>query len=424
MNTNELIDFTNDNNLNSTFTRLYGSDSECTRQRYINCINQFKINFGERHSVELFSAPGRTEVGGNHTDHQNGRVLAGAVSLDIIACVSKNDNNTIRVLSEGYDVCEVCLDNLSVIENEKNTASALIRGIASRIMDLGYNVSGFDAYTTSNVLCGSGLSSSAAFEVLVASIVNEHFCNGELSPVDLAKISQYAENIYFGKPCGLMDQTACAVGGFVEIDFENPKSPIVENIQFDLETNGYKLVIVNTGANHADLTDDYSSVPADMKSVAKCFGKEFLREVDEDVFFESVCSLRHKVSDRAILRAIHFFGDNSRVLKQASALKENDINSFFAEVNASGNSSYDYLQNVYSSHNPLEQGISLALALTKRFLNNNGACRVHGGGFAGTIQAYIPINQVNDYISTMEVVFGHNCCYELNIRNAGAIKII
>lgn len=424
MNSKQMIEHITCDKLSNIFTKLYGKSDNIVKNRFIDILDNFEKQFGIGREIELYSAPGRTEVGGNHTDHQHGRVLAGAVSLDVIGAVSPNDDNTIRILSEGHDMCEVKLDDLSVNKSEANSSPSLVRGIASKISEMGYSVKGFDAYTTSQVLCGSGLSSSAAFEVLVANIINQLYCNGELSPVKMAIISQYAENVYFGKPSGLMDQTACAVGGFITIDFENPEQPKVENIHFDLDKHGYKLVIVNTGANHADLTDDYSSIPADMKSVARQFDKEFLREVDENDVLQNIESLRNKISDQAILRAIHFFDDNNRVIKQASALMNDNISEFFNQVNISGASSFDYLQNVYSPHNPLEQGISLALCITRRFIKNNGACRVHGGGFAGTIQAYIRKSDIDEYVELMENIFGSGCCYVLNIRNEGTIKII
>lgn len=423
MKTNEIMQYINQGHLDQKFLEIY-DDVAAARLRYTNCIEQFSANFGADREVKLFSAPGRTEVGGNHTDHQHGRVLAGAVSLDVIAAVSLNNDNVVRLLSQGHEICVVNLDNLFPVEAEMSLSNSLIRGISAKISELGYTIGGFDAYTTSNVLGGSGLSSSAAFEVLVAQIINVLYCNKALEAVQLAKISQYAENVYFGKPCGLMDQTACAVGGFITIDFADPSSPIVKPIKFTLNEHGYKLVIVNTGANHADLTDDYASIPADMKQVAKYFKKEFLRDVEPAQVFKNLAELRKSVNDRAILRAIHFFDDNDRVPKQSDALMNKDLATFFTLINESGQSSYDYLQNVFSTNDPLEQSVSLTLCLTKRYIGNVGACRVHGGGFAGTIQVFMRDDMVNDYIKLMETALFKGCCYVLNIRNEGSIELL
>lgn len=423
MKTNEIMQYINQGHLDQKFLAIY-DDVATARLRYTNCIEQFSANFGADREVKLFSAPGRTEVGGNHTDHQHGRVLAGAVSLDVIAAVSLNNDNVVRLLSQGHEICVVNLDNLFPVEAEMSLSNSLIRGISAKISELGYTIGGFDAYTTSNVLGGSGLSSSAAFEVLVAQIINVLYCNKALEAVQLAKISQYAENVYFGKPCGLMDQTACAVGGFITIDFADPSSPIVKPIKFTLNEHGYKLVIVNTGANHADLTDDYASIPADMKQVAKYFKKEFLRDVEPAQVFKNLAELRKSVNDRAILRAIHFFDDNDRVPKQSDALMNKDLATFFTLINESGQSSYDYLQNVFSTNDPLEQSVSLTLCLTKRYIGNVGACRVHGGGFAGTIQVFMRDDMVNDYIKLMETALFKGCCYVLNIRNEGSIELL
>lgn len=423
MKTNEVKQYISQGHLDQKLMAIY-DDIATARTRYVDCLEQFSTKFGAEREVKLFSAPGRTEVGGNHTDHQHGRVLAGAVSLDVIAAVSINSDNVIRLKSEGHDICVVDLNNLLPVEAELSLSNSLIRGISAKIAELGYPIGGFDAYTTSNVLGGSGLSSSAAFEVLVAQIINVLYCDKALDAVELAKISQYAENVYFGKPCGLMDQTACAVGGFITIDFADPTSPIVEPIKFTLNEHGYKLVIVNTGANHADLTDDYASIPADMKLVARYFKKEFLRDVEPAQLFENLAEIRKSVNDRAILRAIHFFDDNDRVPKQADALTHKNLSAFFALINESGQSSYDYLQNVFSTNAPLEQSVSLSLCLTKRYIGNVGACRVHGGGFAGTIQVFMREDMVDGYIALMEAALFKDCCYVLNIRNEGSIELL
>lgn len=423
MNANELINYIENDFLNEKFEKLYYK-KENAKKRYINCIKDFEKEYDQSKNLSIFSSPGRTEIGGNHTDHQHGRVLAGAINLDTIAVVSPNNEETIKICSKEYGMNKVDINNLNVILKEKNTSQAIIRGIVSKFTDLGYKISGFNAYTTSDVLCGSGLSSSACFELLICTIINHLFCNNSLSAITLAQISQYAENVFFGKPCGLMDQTACAVGGIVLIDFKNLNKPFVENIPFKLQDHGYSLVITNTKDNHADLTDDYSSIPLEMKSIANYFNKDFLRDVNEKDFLKEISNLRKLKNDRAILRAIHFFNDNNRVLSQVEVLKKNDFKSFLKLVNESSNSSSNYLQNIYSCNNFKGQGISLALCLSKQFFKENGACRVHGGGFAGTIQAYIPNKILNEYVKMIENVFGEKSCYILNIRNYGAIKVI
>ncbi|MFA9382027.1 MAG: galactokinase, partial [Acetanaerobacterium sp.] len=330
----------------------------------------------------------------------------------------------IRIKSEGYEMDIVDLVSLAPDKGERNLASALIRGIAARFVQLGRKIGGFDAYTTSNVLSGSGLSSSAAFEVLVGTVLNHLFNEAAFSPAEIAQIGQYAENVYFGKPCGLMDQTASAVGGFVAIDFADPAAPKIDKLAYDFASSGHVLCIVNTGGNHADLTPDYAAVPAEMREVAALFGKTYLREVDEAAFFAAIPSLRGKTSDRAILRAIHFFGDNARVVQQSAALSSGDFAAFKTLVLESGRSSYQYLQNVFSSRCPSEQGVSLALALSERVLKAGGAWRVHGGGFAGTIQAYVPTGLLDEYRCEIERVMGKGTCYVLSVRPEGGICVL
>lgn len=427
MKAKKIVEYISKNSMCDLFTSMYG-EVVGSKARYIKLVKSYMKNFHIDDSGDtelyLFSAPGRTEMGGNHTDHQHGRVLAGAVNLDVIACVSLNNENTIRVLSEGHRICEVSLDELEPKESEKNSSPSLLRGIVSSFTKLGYNVKGFNAYTTSNVLCGSGLSSSAAFEVLLTTIINNLFCHSSLSAVKLAQISQYAENVYFGKPCGLMDQTACAVGGIVSIDFNNPSEPIVENINFNFEKHGYKLVITNTGANHSDLTDDYADIPAEMKRVAAFFGKDVLRDVDESQVLAKIPDLRDAVGDRAILRAMHFFADNARVPLQVQALKDDNIGEYFRLVNESGFSSATLLQNIYSPSNTSEQSVSIALSLAKRLIGSSGACRIHGGGFAGTIQTYVRIGDLTSYVEQMNAVLGKGSCYVLNTRGVGGTRLI
>lgn len=403
---------------------LYGDNAlSLQTERYNNAVKEFENLFGINRDISLFSAPGRTEVCGNHTDHQNGRVLAAGVNLDIIGVASKNNDGIIRIQSKGHPLDTIDLSDLSRQDNEINKAGSLIRGIAARFQQLGYEFGGFDAYTTSDVLKGSGLSSSAAFETLVGVMLNQLYAGGKVTPVEIAQIGQYAENEYFGKPCGLMDQTASSVGGLVTIDFVNPQKPIVKKLSVDFEQYDHKLCIVNTGGNHADLTDDYASVPQEMKTVAKQFGKEVLRQVDPTMFYKNIKKIRKACSDRAVLRAIHFFADNERVLKEVRALESGDLDSFKQLIIESGRSSFMYLQNVYTCKNPQQQGLSVGLAVSEQILAGRGAWRVHGGGFAGTIQCFVPKDLVQTYKETMEAIFGDGNCYILSIRPVGGIQV-
>lgn len=408
------------------FKLLYNDKEEILKEqqnRYLNAVQSFKNIFPQHKEISFFSAPGRTEVGGNHTDHQHGIVLAAAVNLDVIAIVALNNSNIINVKSEGFDMDTIDISNLDIVESETGHSASIIRGIVSKFNQLGYNIGGFDAYTTSNVLKGSGLSSSAAFENLIGTILNHEFNNGKISSVEIAIISQYAENKYFGKACGLMDQMASSVGGFSSMDFKNPANPIIEKIDFDFTHSGYALCVVDTKGNHADLTPDYVAIPNEMKSVAKCFDKEVLREVDETEFYQNIKKVREKTSDRAVMRAIHFFNDNKNALEEAVALKNNDFDTFKKIIKNSGNSSFKFLQNIFSTSCPLEQGVGIGLAVSENILGDNGVCRVHGGGFAGTIQAFVTVDFVDTYKQTMENIFGEGSCYILNIRNVGGTKI-
>lgn len=410
----------------SEFKSVYADNEELQRERYASLTENFKSYFSVESDdgIEYFSAPGRTEIGGNHTDHQHGRVLAAAVNLDIIAAAKKRDDSMIRLKSHEYTKFdEIDISVLEPKSMEREKSASLIRGIAARVSELGYKVGGFDCYTTSNVLKGSGLSSSAAFEVLVVTILNHFYNDDKIDPVTVAQIAQYAENVYFGKPSGLMDQTASSVGGFTAIDFNDPKKPVLEKIEFNLSNYGHKLCIVDTRGSHADLTNEYAAVPVEMKSVAEFFGKSVLREVDEIEFYKSIPALREKLGDRAVLRAIHFFDENRRAKEEADKLKEKDFDAFRALVKDSGNSSLMKLQNVFASSDPGHQGLTLALALTERLLKDRGAYRVHGGGFAGTIQAYVPDDLLDEYKTMIESVFGEGTCYVLNIRTAGGTKI-
>ena len=404
------------------FTLLYG-ETEAAKARFCEAVDEFQKLYGQRDNIRLFSAPGRTEIGGNHTDHQHGMVLAGSVNLDVIAVVSANDEGIVRIKSKGYKMDEVDTADLEVKEDEKGRAGALIRGVLAAFKNNGYNIGGFDAYTTSDVLKGSGLSSSAAFEVLVSNIVNGLYNESRVDAISIAKYSQYAEREYFGKPCGLLDQMASSVGGFTYADFNDPQNPIVEKISLDLSTSNHTLCVVDTGGNHANLTQDYADITLECKAVSECLGVKFLRDADENKFYQNLGSIREKCGDRAILRAMHVFNENKRVITQKSALKRGDFNTFFVAVKRSGESSYDLLQNVYSPSAPREQAISLALALTKQFLNGRGAYRVHGGGFAGTIQCYIPNKMFDSYKKMIEAVFGDGSCVKLFVRSVGGYEL-
>ncbi len=423
-NTNNLIARI-DNGDNPTFRDLYGNDpAELKRnaERYKGLLDQFNREFG-RESPLFFSSPGRTEIGGNHTDHNYGRVLAGAVNLDNVAVAAVNGTNVIRVLSEGYPGFEVDLTSLKADPNEKFTSAALVRGICARFKELGHAIGGFDACIDGGVPKGSGLSSSASFEVLIGAILSELFNNGQVDPIKNAIIGQYSENNYFGKPCGLMDQTACAMGGLITIDFRDPSKPVVKRVNFDFVATGFSLVITDTGGNHADLNDEYASLPADMKAVAAQLGAKVLREVSLDQILEVTPKIREKVGDRAILRAMHFQGDNQRVVDQVAALERNDFKSFLGMIIDSGYSSYMYNQNIFPVNNIREQGVSLALALSEHVLKGKGAWRVHGGGFAGTIQAFVPQDLLKKYVDTLEHVYGKGSCHILFIRHQGAAKV-
>ena len=371
----------------------------------------------------VFSAPGRTEIGGNHTDHQHGCVLAAAVNLETVADVVLNGTDVIRVQSEGYPLVEVDLKDLAVREEEKNTTAALIRGIAAAFCQRGARVRGFDAAVRSTVLPGSGLSSSAAFEVLMGTICNELFFDSRLSAVEIARISQYVENVYFGKPCGLMDQMASSVGGMVFIDFEDPAAPVVERVAFDFEKAGHALCIIDSGADHADLTEEYAAIPGELKKLCACFGKQVLREIPEAEFFAALQRLRHRVPDRALLRAVHFYQENRRACREAEALRSSDFAQFLSLVRQSGRSSWMYLQNITPTGAVEHQDMALALALCDTLLQERGAYRVHGGGFAGTVQAFVPMDLLEHFKAEMERVLGPGSCHVLTVRPEGGIRV-
>lgn len=405
--------------------KAYVTDEAVEEQydRYIKLIDNFSEIFSNDRDLRLFSAPGRTEVGGNHTDHNHGRVLAAGINLDAIAAASKNDENIVRIKSEGYPMDLIDASDLSVNERETGHSPALVRGVLKGFENYGYKIGGFDAVTASKVIAGSGLSSSAAYEVLVGTMINYLYNDGKVDAVTIAKIAQYAENEYFGKPCGLMDQTACSVGGFVTIDFNDPKNPIINEVNFDFASCGHSLCIVDTKGSHSDLTDEYAAIRTEMEGVAGCFGKKVLRDVDEAEFKTNIKSLRKKVGDRAVLRAMHFYADNDRVLKEVDALTNGDFKKFKEYILESGASSYMYNQNVFSVKQPDVQPVSLALSISESILKGRGAWRVHGGGFAGTIQAFVPEDLLSDYKNAMESVFGEGTCYVLYIRPVGGTEI-
>ena len=407
-------------------TYIYGEAAlEHQKARYAAAIDSFAALYGTDRDAALYSVAGRSEISGNHTDHNHGCVIAASIDLDIIAVAAPSSENVIRVKSEGFKEDVVDIDRFTKpLDTPEGHSNELIAGMVAGFRKDGYTVGGFDAYTTSNVLKGSGISSSAAFEDMIGNILNHIYNDGKIDNVEIAKLAQYAENVFFGKPCGLMDQVACAAGGIVAIDFQDPSAPVIEKLDFDLSAKGYNLCIVNTGGNHADLTDDYASVPAEMKAVAAALGKRVLRELEENDVIAAIPSLRESVGDRAILRALHFFAENRRVATQKAALKAEDLDAFFAGVLASGRSSFCYLQNVYTSKNLSEQGLSLALCLADGLLNGKRAAwRVHGGGFAGTVQAFVPSEEVEQFRTTMDAAFGEGACAILNILPEGAIKV-
>ena len=412
-----------DGNMDERLNKLYADDLAAARERYAHVTDLFTAEFGDAEDARFFSAPGRTEVCGNHTDHNHGKVLAAAINLDAVALAAKTDTDIIRVKSEKYAGDTIDINVLEPQENEKDKSAALVRGVAARFKQLGYNIGGFNAVTVNNVLKGSGMSSSASFEVLVGTMLNYLYNDGKISPVEIAKIAQYAENVFFGKPCGLMDQMACSVGGFVQIDFADPEKPVIVPVNFDFAACGHALCIVDTRADHADLTDEYAAIRREMEAVAGYFGKSCLREISENDVMENLGALREKLGERPVMRALHFFADNLRVEKEADALANGDFETFKTLTISSGRSSYMYNQNVYASSAPLSQPVSLALAVSEKILGGAGAWRVHGGGFAGTIQAFVPENKLNEYKNAMENLFGKGACYVLAIRPAGGTEV-
>ena len=408
------------------FNDIYIDPAWAAKQpaRYEAAIKVFEENFGADGGIEIYSAPGRTEIGGNHTDHQHGEVLAASINRDAIAIVRKTDNGTVRLKSDNYSTNTIDVSDLAVRQDETGTTPALIRGILQALSSQGYKIGGFDAYVTSDVLVGAGISSSAAFETLVGTIVSGLYNDMKIDPVTIAKAGQYAENVYFGKPCGLMDQMACSVGNMVHIDFKYPDNPEVERIEFDFSKTGYCLCITNTRGSHSNLTDEYAAVPAEMKKVAELLGHEVLRPVSLDDILKNISMLREKAGDRAVLRAIHFVEESKRANQEAEALQHGDLWEFLKLVKESGNSSFKYLQNIYTNSDVTTQNVSIALAVSDSILTNEEASRVHGGGFAGTIQAFVKNDHAEKYREVMDSVFGEGSCDILKIRKYGGIKVI
>ncbi len=395
---------------------------EHQKTRYIQAIEKFIDLYGDQ-EITIYSTPGRSEVCGNHTDHQHGEVLAAAINLDIIAVVAKDDTK-IKILSDDYDIAAIDINDITLRENEKESSEGLIRGILARFQQLNYQTGGFVGYMTSDVLQGSGLSSSAAFEVMIGTVLSGMYNDMKVDPVTIAKIGQYSENVYFGKPCGLMDQCACSVGSLIHIDFKDDDNPVVEKINVDFPRFHHSLCIVDVHASHADLTADYASIPEELKEVDHFFHQEYLRDVSEEDFYNHLTEVREATNDRAVLRAIHVFNENKRVQKAVQSLKDEDFDAFKEVVKASGESSFKYLQNIYSNHYVGQQAVSLALALSEDLLGTHGVCRVHGGGFAGTIQAFVEDDYVETYKQSIEKYFGEGSCHILKVRKYGGMKVI
>lgn len=415
-----------DGSLIPNLAPVYGSDAPAAAARLLELTEEFAGTFpcgGDTRTL-LFSAPGRTELGGNHTDHQHGHGLAASVDLDTIACVCPNDTSVIRIKSRHHRMAEIDLNDLAVHPEEADRSVSLLRGVAARFRQLGYALGGFDAYTTTRVLRGGGLSSSAAFEVLVATILNHLFCGDALTATEIAQTAQYAENVYFGKPCGLLDQLACATGGVLAVDFRNLDRPRIRRVQVDLASQGYAMCIVDTRASHSDLTADYAAIIQEMRAVAACLDCEVLGQADAARFRRELPRIRALCGDRAVLRAHHFFTEDARVSRQCDALEAGDLPLFLELVRQSGLSSYMYLQNVSTYRDSRCQPMALLLALAEDLLGNRGACRVHGGGFAGTIQAFVPLDLLPAFTAEMEAVAGPGTCYALRIRSSGSVPLI
>lgn len=433
MNCSELNEYVKSGKLDGELKTLYVDQAMIPDQkkRYSEAVAAFEKQFGGDGEIHLYSAPGRSEVCGNHTDHQHGMCVAASINLDVVAVARERNDSKVNVLSEGYELISVDSAELKYSQADTGTTKSLIRGVLKGMSEEGFQIGGFDCYLTSNVIVGAGLSSSAAFENALGSIISHMFNEGKISPVVIAKASKYAENVYFGKPCGLLDQTASAVGGLISIDFKDVEAPIVNKVDVDFSAFGYSLCIVDVKASHADLTPDYAAIPQEMKTVAEFFGQTHLRNVNPEDFYANIAALREKCSDRAILRAYHFFEEEENVQNLIKKLEEKDFPGFLHFVKASGNSSNKFLQNIYSPRTPERQSISIALAFSQKYLEtqkgcreSKGVCRVHGGGFAGTIQAFVKDQFVEEYKTNIDKIFGDGSCHVLKVRPAGSVKVI
>lgn len=417
----------------STILKLYVDQSqlEMQKKRYVKSLEQFIYTFGDGDGVSVFSAPGRSEVCGNHTDHQHGMCVAASINLDVVAVARSRSDGIVNVLSEGYDMITVDSAELKYSQAEQSSTKALIKGVLKGMKEEGFEVGGFDCYLTSNVIVGAGLSSSAAFENALGTVVNHLYNYGKINAIEIAKASKFAENVYFGKPCGLLDQMASSVGGLIQIDFKDVENPLVKKIDVDFSAFGYSLCIVDVHASHADLTPDYAAIPQEMKSVAEFFGQTHLRNVNPEDFYANLAKVRAACSDRALLRAYHFFEEEENVQNLVKKLEQKDFPGFLHFVKASGNSSYKFLQNIYSLKNPENQSVSIALAFSQKYLetqkgskDSKGVCRVHGGGFAGTIQAFVKDQYVSEYKKNIEGIFGEDSCHVLKVRQSGSVKVV
>lgn len=421
----ELKNYVTSNKIDDLLSKIKGTnDLKKEKERYLNLIEKAYQRFGDG-DYHLISSPGRTEIGGNHTDHQNGHVLAATINLDNICVVKKSEKNICTFIDDKFEDCIVDINNLKIVENEKNTSKSLIRGIAARLNELGYKIGGFETMCDSKVAIGSGMSSSACFEMMIVEIFNTLYNNEQITPINRALIGQYSENKYFGKACGLLDQTTISVGGFVAIDFKNPSNPTVESYDFNFKDYGYELILVNTKGDHADLSDEYSAIPKEMKDVAKELNGNVLTDINKEYFFENIKEIRNKIkNDRSILRAIHFFMEDERAISEKLAIENKNIEKLLDLINKSGKSSYMYLQNVYPSSMPKNQPLSIALAISDLILNDKGAYRVHGGGFGGTIQAVVPFELKEEYKKVLAHTFDDDSILELVIRPFGTKTLI
>ena len=425
---NELSNYIKEGKLDEKLKDIYvdGNKLAYQRDRYVESLSEYAKIFANGNcdaEVSIYSAPGRSEIGGNHTDHQHGNVLAASINDDALAIVGNKNSDKVRVLSRGYDMITIDMDKLEKDDSEEGTTVAIIKGVIYGIKQAGYEIGGFDAYITSDVLSGSGLSSSAAFETIIGTIISGMYNEMKIDAVEIAKLGQYAENVYFGKPCGLMDQMACSVGSLCQIDFKDPENPVIDRVEFDLAAQGYSLCITDTKGSHADLTPDYAAVPFEMKQAAACFGKEVLRDVSKEELMSGINKIRKECGDRAALRALHFVAEDERAVLEAKALKEGDFDEFLKLFKASGDSSFKYLQNVYTNHDVMHQNVSVGLCVSEAVLGNSGVARVHGGGFAGTMQAFVKNEKVEEYKKAMDELYGEGSCNVLMIRKYGGIKV-